>query len=158
LLRTCRSQDAQQPTSAVKDAKQRDMAELAGILGQGQGQGGWQQLSRQEQDELARWAPGTWVVQASTAGSMRGAQVSGLACALCCTCNRCCSGAPLHCHPDLVSATLCCCRCYSGFGLDIHKLMEAGQAAAGGRRSGRARKQDSAGQAAEDGAVVLFFS
>ncbi len=31
------------------------MAELAEMLGQGQGQGGWQQLSRQEHDELARW-------------------------------------------------------------------------------------------------------
>ncbi len=133
LLRTCRSQDVLQPTGEdlVKKARQRDMAELAGMLGQGQGQGqgGWQQLSRQEQDELARWAPG-WcktktttisggclkkgsssvashyrcpcqgVVQASTAGSMRDAQVSGLACALCCKCNRCCSGARMHCHPD----------------------------------------------------------
>jgi hypothetical protein len=68
LLRTCRSQDALQPTdaavpcSAVQEAKQRDMAQLAGMLGQG----GWQQLSRQEQAELARWAPG-WCEQAQGA-------------------------------------------------------------------------------------------
>jgi hypothetical protein len=51
--------DALQPTgaahaAAVQEAKQRDMAQLAELLGQGQGQGGWQQLSRQEQAELAR--------------------------------------------------------------------------------------------------------
>jgi hypothetical protein len=57
-----------------------------------------------------------------------------------------------HCHPDVVGAMLRCCRYYSSMGLDINKLMEAGPALAGGRRSGRARKQGGA----DDGAVVVY--
>jgi hypothetical protein len=59
----------------------------------------------------------------------------------------------LH-HPDVVSDMLCCCRYYSRMGLDIQRLMDAGQATAGGKRSGRASKQ---GSGADSAVVVYHF-
>ncbi len=55
----CRASGSAQPSStahaaAVREAKARDLAQLAELLAQGQGQGSWQEMSRREQAKLSR--------------------------------------------------------------------------------------------------------